>query len=480
MKVFFKRIRLPIPVFIIGIGLLGCAKSINPDIERGSLYNFRDGYPEVRFSAIGLIDDSGTPKIDIAADIVLGSLIYNKEEDSYVSNVIVDLQIINLSNPDNIIGSKQYELKIKREKNDIIHSSKLYSFQREIQVDPGKYQINISLTDQNSDKRITHSTEAYLPNPESNISNLTNIRLEGKNMTDEHPSWSPITTYDIPGRVDSLKFIFQVTNNNSSEPLTIDSKLLRFKSDTSYARPMHFNNYSPSSIQYKGIDYDEEEVIQSTRRKLIEPGNVLIEFAFGKQKRGNYRFEVSTNKPADNSGSPAYKARDFAIKSTNYPTISTTRELAQPMIYLMQEKEYERMMSIKDSDSLKQTIDRFWLKHIGNKSRTKSVIKKFYNRVEEANKQFSNFKEGWKTDAGMMYILLGPPWYVNERLDEMYWSYSYNRTDPERNFYFYEPRNKNEFFPFYHYLLRRSQAYFNVQYQQINLWLSGSILQRSL
>lgn len=463
-----------------GIALMSCAKSMNPDIERGSSYNFREGYPEVRFSAIGLIDEQGEPSINIASDIVMGSLIYNQKDDQYVANVTIDVQIINQSNMNNIIGAKQYTLDITEDDPDIVYSQQIHTFEKEIPVEPGSYKINFTLTDESSDKKVSHSTETYLPNPENNISNLTNIRLEGKNMSDENPSWSPITTYDVPGRIDSLKFVFQVTNNKSDEPMTIDSKLSRFESDTSYARPMHFNNYSPSSIQYKGVNYNKEEVIQTTQRKLAEPGNVLIEFTFGNQQRGNYRFEVTTNKPSAESEDQAFKARDFGIKSKNYPSIQSAKELAQPLVYLMRKKKYEKLMAINDADSLKQAVDRFWLQHIGNKSRTKSIIKKFYNRVEEANKQFSNFKEGWKTDPGMLYILLGPPWYVDERLDEMYWSYSYNRSDPNRNFYFFEPRNKTEYFPFNHYIFRRSQSYFTLQYQQVELWLSGSIMQRNL
>lgn len=480
MRLSIHNVRILAYLVVAAIGFMGCAQSMNPDIERGSSYNFREGYPEVRFAAIGLINDQGEPSINIASDIVMGSLIYNKEGDQYIANVTIDVQIINQSNNNNIVGAKQYTLDIAEDDPDIVYSQQIHTFEKQIPVEPGSYKINFTLTDESSDRKISHSTETYLPNPENNISNLTNIRLEGKNMSDENPSWSPITTYDVPGRIDSLKFVFQVTNNNSDEPMTIDSKLSRFESDTSYARPMHFNNYSPSSIQYKGVDYDKEEVIQTTQRKLVEPGNVLIEFTFGKQQRGNYRFEVTTNKPSVESEEPAFKARDFGIKSKNYPSIQSSKELAQPLVYLMKKKNYEKLMAINNADSMKQAVDRFWLQHIGNKSQTKSVIKKFYNRVEEANKQFSNFKEGWKTDPGMLYILLGPPWYVNERLDEMHWSYSYNRTDPDRNFYFHEPRNKNKFFPYNHYLLRRSQSYFTLQYQQADLWLSGSIMQRNL
>jgi len=463
---------------ILAVALMGCAKDYNPDIERGSNYNFRTGYPEVRFSAIGLIDDNGDPKINIAADIVYGSLIYNEQNDTLVSEIAVDIQIINQKNPENVIDSKRYTLSIKKDNPDIVYSQEVFTFQKEVAVEPGDYKINLTLTDLNSDKKITSSSQTYIPNPGNNVSNLTNIMMQGKDMSDEEPGWAPITTYDVPGRVDSLKFVFQVTNNNSDEPLTVESELLRFESDTSYTRPMHYNGYSPSSIQYKGIDYDEEETIQSTQRKLIQPGNVLIEFTFGQQERGNYRFQVQTEGSTEESD--LFKGRDFGVKSKNYPSIKSARELARPLAYLMGDKEYNRMMEINDSDSLKEAVDRFWLRNIGNKSKTRSVIEKYYQRVEEANKQFSNFKEGWKTDPGMMYILFGPPWYVDRTLEEMYWSYAYDRTDPERNFYFYQPRFQSEFFPFEHYLLNRSQSYFSVQYQQIELWLSGLILQRNI
>jgi len=470
---------LLLSLLLLSFGFLGCSKSFHPDIQRGSDYNYKEGYPEVRFSAIGLIDEDSTPKINIAADIVYGSLIYNQEGDQYKASLAIDVQIIDQGKNGNTVKSERFTMDIEKEDPNIVYSQQTFSIEKSFEVPPGDYKINLSLTDLNSDKRITSSTQTYIPDPEKSVLNLTNIRMSGKNMADATPQWKPITTYTVPGRVDSLKFIFQVTNNDSEDPLVVDSRLLRFDSDTSVARPMHYNNYSPSSIQYKGIDYDEEEVIQSTQRRLQQPGNVLIEFTFPQQERGNYRFEVETNK-SNSESENQYKARDFGIKSANYPAVKTAEELARPLVYLMDDGEYEDLMKINNSDSLKAAVDRFWLRNVGNKQKARSVIEKYYQRVEEANKQFSNYKEGWKTDTGMIYVLFGPPWYVDRSLDEMQWSYSYNREDPERNFYFYQPKFKSKFYPFQHFIFRRSQNYFSVQYQQVELWLSGLILQRSI
>ncbi|MBN2731258.1 MAG: GWxTD domain-containing protein [Balneolaceae bacterium] len=455
---------------------LSCARSANPDIERGSDYEYRPGYPEVRFSAVGFLNEDNQPSINLAADIVYGSLIFKEFEGTQQAQIGIDVRIVKKETDDNVIDSKHYDIEIKKEDSSITTSQKSFIFEKRIDVPAGSYTVYFTLTDKNSGKKITRSTDTSIPDPTNNQIDLTDIRMLGKDMDADSPDWFPITTYDVPGRIDSLMFIFQATNNSSDQPLTISAELLRFESDQSIARPMYFNNYSPSSIQYKGIDFDEETVIRQSQRKLLEPGSVFIEFRFARQERGNYRFEVRSDKEEDQ----LFKARDFGVKSENYPAIKTARELARPLAYLMDEGEYEDLMAISDSDSLKQAIDRFWLREIGNKNEAISVLKLYYQRVEEANKQFSNFKEGWKTDTGMIYILFGPPWYVNNQLDEMVWSYSYNRDDPSYNYLFFQPKIQSEFYPFEHYILQRNQQYYSVEFQQVSLWLSGLILTRNV
>jgi len=460
--------------------LVGCAKSFNPDIKRGSSYNFKEGFPEVRFSSIGTINNDGEPELTLNANIVYGSLIYKEKNNSQEANIVIDIQIIAQDENNSDVQTKRYPITITKDNPNISYSQKTFSFEKQLPIEPGKYEIKFTLTDLTSKKKITNTSQTYVPNLNAEKQHLTNISMLGKNVGAEQPNWSPVITYDVPAKIDSLKFVIQATNNSSENPMTINTNLIRFKSDTSAARPMHYSNYSPSSIEYKGINYDKEEVIESTQRKLIQAGNVLIEFTFSNQRRGNYRFEVTSNKNEETEEAALYKARDFGIKSKHYPSVQSARELAAPLVYLMGEKSHKKLMKIQNSDSLKKEVDRFWLRNIRNTSKARSVIEKYYQRVEEANKQFSNFKEGWKTDPGMIYILFGPPWYVNQSLDEMKWSFSYNRSDPERNFFFYQPKLESKFFPFQHFLLDRSQSYFSVRYQQAELWLTGLILQRNL
>lgn len=450
----------------------GCVRSANPDVERGSFFYFQDGYPEVRMSSIGFLSEDDQALINVTTDVVLGSLIYSTIENVRKAEVTLEIRILEKDGDFSKDIQRSFSVQSDFEGSSAL-SQDVFTHDEDIEVQPGRFSVQVSVLDRSSGKASTRESEAIIPDPEKPEINLTTVRLLGKGDEDPDGPFFPITTYTVSSALDSLMFTFQVTNNDMEDPLEVRSRLLKFNSDTTAARPMNYNNYSPSTMPYIGVDMRNPEEIDATTRRLDQAGSVLIDFKYELLDRGNYRFEVETT---DESGDRLYKARDFAIKSENYPAVISPRELAEPLIYLMGRRDHERMMEIEDPDSLKEAIDRFWLSNVGNTNQARSVISLYYERVEQANKQFTTFKEGWKTDLGMMYILFGPPWYVDRYLNTMVWSYSYDRTDPRYNYTFERPNMRNEYFPFDNYLLQRNQGYFNVQYRQIQLWLSGGIL----
>lgn len=473
MKVTLKTLLYSYLLYYILISA-GCARTANPDIERGSFFQFQDGYPELRTSSIGYLSENDEPLINVTTEVVLGSLIYSTENDVRKASITLEIRVLEKEGDFTQTVRKEFDIEST---NNSYDSQEVFTHDEIIEAKPGEFEVIVTVLDNSSDKAISRSSESVIPDPEDPRINITTIRLLGKEYGEPAKPFSAITTYTIPSRLDSIQFTFQVTNNDLDDPLTVESRLLRFPADTTAARPMNYNNYSPSSLPYQGIDMRNPEEVDATVRRLDQPGSVLIDFKYELLERGNYRFEVETE---DEDGEQIYKARDFSIKSDNYPSLLNPRELAEPLIYLMDRNKHEEMMKIEDPDSLKEAIDRFWLSNVGNMSQARSVISLYYERVEEANKQFTTFKEGWKTDPGMMYILFGPPWYVERRLNMLFWSYSYDRTDPQYNFQFERPSMRNEYFPFDNYLLQRSQGYFNIQYRQIQLWLGGGILTRRI
>ena len=397
--VYFKSF-LPVLIVMIVTLFAGCNQQVNENIERGTTYQYREGFPEVRLSAIGLFDAENNAGINITADIVYGSLIYSSNDNgSLEASLKAGIEIKNRNN-DKTVKRKGYSFEVTAKNRTITNSQQVFTFQKRIPISPGSYNVLVTIVDESSGKKTTRKTEAFIPEFDDDTPRITTIQLLSKDVESDRPTFRPITTYDMQGKNDSLSFRFQVTNA-ADDTVEVTNTLMKFRSDTSIARSMSSPDYSQGSIQYEGIEYDERTILQENRRLIIQPRNVIVEFKIPLPERGNYRFRATlsnrSGKTTSNSKNSMQKARDFSIKSANYPTPKTPRELAGPLAYLMGEEEHDKLMSIHSPDSLKKAIDKFWLEEMKKPNVAKDVIAKYYERVEEANKQFSNFKEGWKT-----------------------------------------------------------------------------------
>jgi len=106
--------------------------------------------------------------------------------------------------------------------------------------------------------------------------------------------------------------------------------------------------------------------------------------------------------------------------SPYYPELKLLNELSSSLQYILNEPEKK---GLKNSKNLKESFDSFWMKTYVTKFRARNAIRNYFNWVEQANKLFTDFKQGWKTDRGMIYIVYGLP-------DEVY------RTDGEEEWYY--------------------------------------------
>jgi GWxTD domain-containing protein len=159
--------------------------------------------------------------------------------------------------------------------------------------------------------------------------------------------------------------------------------------------------------------------------------------------------------------------------ANKYPELTTARELIEPLIYMTSAEERKKLYAATEP---KKALDRFWL-DIANQdeARAKRLIKEYYQRVKEANIFFSSHKDGWLTDRGMLYIILGNPTVVNRRLNAEEWTYIKRRGDgASYKFIFIKKPNT---FTQNHYELVRSPDYEFVWYSTVEKWRKGTILE---
>ena len=161
-------------------------------------------------------------------------------------------------------------------------------------------------------------------------------------------------------------------------------------------------------------------------------------------------------------------ARGTAIRvvTSPYPRLSQLEDLASALVFISTRDEYEKLQQA-GKDKVK--FDKVILDITRDKDRAKNVIRKYFRRVEMANIFFESFKEGWKTDRGMTYIIFGPPDDVARTSNTEIWTYKKSKSK------FVFNRSPSIFDPD-NFTLQRDKRLMETWYYTIDMWRKNQIV----
>ncbi|MCS7004175.1 MAG: GWxTD domain-containing protein [Cytophagales bacterium] len=185
---------------------------------------------------------------------------------------------------------------------------------------------------------------------------------------------------------------------------------------------------------------------------------------------------VRTNEPFVLSKTGLYFLKESILSQTGIPILVTPEDfpkykkihrVIEPLIYISSQRE---MAEFYSTDDKKRTLDAYWINIAGNPEKAKNLIKTYYTRVSYANKYFSGYKEGWKTDQGIIYIVFGEPTQIISYENKEIWVYGKNAYQQEIRFEFYK---KHTLFCNNCYELARKVEYKEEWYNAVDKWRTG-------
>jgi GWxTD domain-containing protein len=172
------------------------------------------------------------------------------------------------------------------------------------------------------------------------------------------------------------------------------------------------------------------------------------------KKEGLYLFQEDTG---------AARGFSYRVVKENFPKFTKIDELIPPLILVTTPEEFTELSNVKGE---KPKFDKVILGITGDKERAKAFMKNFYHNIELANTYFSSYKEGWKTDRGMIYLIFGLPTEVSKNTGNEIWNYK----NLNVKFTFvksgsvYDPEN---------YILLRDKRFMDTWFGVIDLWRKG-------
>ncbi len=290
-----------------------------------------------------------------------------------------------------------------------------------------KYHIDIQVEDINKRTRYTSSLYADKTSKETRQNFLvTNV------LNEVH-----FNSYYKPNELVNIESI------RNTEPLfNVDY----FNHDFRLALPP-FSLEQPSRMTYRP---DSTFSVYSNTQK----------FQISIPQKGFYHLKTNDN---------THDGITFFVYEPSYPKIKNSEQMILATRYIMAKKEFDNCMSASDK---KAAIDKFWIDLGGSNERATELIRKYYGRVQEANKLFTSYQEGWKTDRGMIYIVFGAPNKVTKRKNGEVWVYG---ESGNTNSTFFSFQKVNNPFTDNDYNLERSEVFKMPWYQAVDMWRQGRV-----
>lgn len=173
-------------------------------------------------------------------------------------------------------------------------------------------------------------------------------------------------------------------------------------------------------------------------------------------QKGFYHLQLDSNQAAG--------ITLFAFDES-FPYVTRVEQLMPPMRYITSSREYQALET-------KKQVDEFWVRNASSSERAKHLIANYYGRVEDANRFFSSYQPGWKTDRGIIYTVFGPPNIIYKSQNGETWIYGDENSMLSYNFNFVRVENP---FTDNDFALNRSSVYRYSWSQAVDTWRQGRV-----
>jgi GWxTD domain-containing protein len=359
----------------------------------------------------------GESRLDVFVQVGYDNLSFVKTGDTYAASYEMTIGI------DDSTGSQVLE-KLWTENVggltfDQSVSSSGYSLQqRSFTLSPGPYAVHVSVRDLESKTEKKASFRCVVPDFSASLVALSDLMVVNRiTVRDGRRSILPNVSPNVGNLSDAFYVFFEVYNRAGADSLRFEARVL---------------------------DAKQEVVVRTDTTEFVKTGRneVFMRIDNSQMPLGDYLLSIravpaSIGRDAPNAEKEfiASRARTIIVRWKGLPRATKDMDLAiEQLEYIAKDNEMSDLKSAATLAEKQQKFLAFWKKRSPNPNAQRNEkMALYYARVEYANKHFTRYREGWRTDMGLVFILLGPPsnverypFQIDEKPEEVWQYYDLN------------------------------------------------------
>ena len=354
---------------------------VNPDRGESSLL----------IDAISFAAQNGPDgRLDVFVQVGYDMLSFVKNGDLYDAAYEMTLSLFDST--DALANEKLWTENVKGIPFDKSASPNAFSIShRSFEVKGGRYMLRLVMRDKESGTSHSFSRKVIVPDFSVADFSLSDIMLLSRvSVAGEKRSISPSVSSNIGTIADAFSVYLEVYNKRGVDSVRFTMNIIAQKTD-------------------KTVSVDTLTALKPGR------GEYILRVPHGTLPLGDYRFVISARLPhAPLEGEEhilAAASRSVTARWYGLPRSIKDLDLAIDQLkYIAKDDEVSQLKDAKTADEKMSAFMVFWKKRDPNPNTPRNEkMEEYYARVDYANKHFSHYIEGWRTDMGMVYIMFGAP-----------------------------------------------------------------------
>ncbi|MDI6765644.1 MAG: GWxTD domain-containing protein [Bacteroidota bacterium] len=345
-----------------------------------------------RFYFDALCYDSGelgVTRLDIYLEVPYEGVNFTKKGDTFRASYEVSLSVYD--SVETLVDEKWWTEKLEvKDYNQTISQTTSNLSQRSFLLTPGLYYVVVQIRDNETNKLFRQKRKIRVrkfydqPFALSDIMLVSNVKFD---------SGKTIIFPNISGNVGNLRdtfYLFFETYSNNPDTASFFVNIHNMKDDI---------------VQRDSFLFQVGDKKQSCFHKIMT----------SKLIAGDYLLQIKavinkTDQSVEESERTASSSRTFIIRWRGMPTsVFDLDEAIEQLQYIADRKTVDEMRNAQP-EKKREMYQEFWKKKDPTqKTERNELMEEYYARVAYANKNFSHYTVGWKTDMGMIYIIFGSP-----------------------------------------------------------------------
>ncbi len=327
--------------------------------------------------------DSASTRVDAFIQVPYNQIQFVKSDKGFTASYTVTISVFD-EYREKLIVEKVWNEEVNEKNFEQTNSQNNYNLSlKSFYLQPGKYIIRSSVEDKESKKEY-YTEKPFIVRSLNGTIALSDIILISKvSETSDQKKILPNVSGNVATQKDGVPIFFEAYSKTPAE-IRLQYVISNDKQDIVF-----------QSSESRHLDSGKTQIFHTIKDSLINLGNYLLTV---KAVGQNDSVIASANKA-------------FFSKWVGVPlTVKDLDQAVDQLVYIASSKELDYIKEAKTQEEKSKRYLAFWKKKDPSPSTEENeVFNEYYRRIEYANQHFSHYVKGWKTDRGMVFILLGAP-----------------------------------------------------------------------